>query len=138
MGIVTVGFFLIRGLAGDFLSLRRCAFPWSPREEIPPIAAHPHPKGQSSAQEGGVSARLRRSPLHKNTGMRGSPPVPPGNQLTSDNDQIGWLKVPRPWFSIYFNHFKDPTYEHRLIALASNRIGKDRSTAADAPHRAAP
>jgi hypothetical protein len=36
MGIVTVGFFLlIRGLAGDFLSLRRCAFPWSPREEIP-------------------------------------------------------------------------------------------------------
>lgn len=97
MGIVTVGFFLlIRGLAGDFLSLRRCAFPWSPREEIPPIAAHPHPKAQSSAQEGGVSQALRRSPLHKSTGMRGSPRAPPGNQLTSDNDQIGWLKPARP------------------------------------------
>jgi len=67
---------LIRGLAGDFLSLRRCAFPWSPREEIPPIAAHPHPEGQSSAQEEGVSARLRHSPLHKSNGMRGFPEGP--------------------------------------------------------------
>jgi hypothetical protein len=90
IGIVTVGFFLlIRGLAGDLLSLRRCAFPWSPREEIPPITAHPHPNGQSSTQERGVSARLRRSPLHKSTGMRGSPPAPPGNQLTSDTIRSG-------------------------------------------------
>ncbi|MGH9195615.1 MAG: hypothetical protein ACRD1T_07740 [Acidimicrobiia bacterium] len=41
------------------------------------IAAHPHPKGPSSAQEGGISARLRRSPLHKSTGMKGSPRIPP-------------------------------------------------------------